>query len=70
MAIFTSSKSAKFQYDLPVVVSSQIVGAVGVDWVTSNQGGQITKTDLHNTGLSQLSLRRLFELRNYAPRHR
>jgi len=52
MAIFTSSKSAKFQYDLPVVVSSQIVGAVGVDWVTSNQGGQITKTDLHNTGLS------------------
>lgn len=53
MAIFTSSKSAKFQYDLPVVVSSQIVGAVGVGGVTSQQDEQIAEAGLRHAGLAQ-----------------
>jgi glc operon protein GlcG len=52
-AILTLPNSVLLQGGVPVVVNGQIVGAVGVGGVTSQQDEQIAEAGLRNAGLSQ-----------------
>jgi glc operon protein GlcG len=52
-AILTLPNSVLLQGGVPVVVNGQIVGAVGVGGVTSQQDEQIAEAGLHHAGLSQ-----------------
>ena len=52
-AILTLPNSVLLQGGVPVVVNGQIVGAVGVGGVTSQQDEQIAEAGLRHAGLSQ-----------------
>jgi glc operon protein GlcG len=52
-AIVTLPNSVQLQGGVPIVVNGQIVGAVGVGGVTSQQDEQIAEAGLRHAGLSQ-----------------
>jgi glc operon protein GlcG len=52
-AILTLPNSVLLQGGVPVVVNGQIVGAVGIGGVTSQQDEQIAEAGLRHAGLSQ-----------------
>jgi glc operon protein GlcG len=52
-ALLTLPNSVLLQGGVPVVVNGQIVGAVGVGGVTSQQDEQIAEAGLRHAGLSQ-----------------
>jgi glc operon protein GlcG len=52
-AIVTLPNSVQLQGGVPIVVNGQIVGAVGVGGVTSQQDEQIAEAGLRHAGLAQ-----------------